>query len=45
MWKIRLEDEMGAGLREWLGKLTLCVNIFKVRELVNRGSNELWKRW
>lgn len=41
MWKMRLEDEMEAGLRECSGKLIFCVNISKVRELANRGSNEL----
>lgn len=45
MWKMRLEDEMEAGLREWLGKLIFYVNISKVRGLANRGSNEVRKRW
>lgn len=42
---MRLENEMEAGLREWLGKVSFYVNISKVRVLGNRGSNELWKRW
>lgn len=42
---MRLEDEIKAGLREWLGKVTFCVYISKVRVLANRGSNELQKRW
>lgn len=44
MWKLRLEDEREAGFREWLGKVTFCVYISKVRVLANRGSNELQKK-
>lgn len=40
---MRVEDDMEAGLREWLGKVTFCVNISKFRVQANRAQRHCGK--